>query len=466
MKDRDVMLMQSEPVKAAMQCQAPVLGDPVTAAAALAATLARDEVRRYLGARADYMLYEIGDAVHFAAGSAASLTLTASGITLDAAAGRQHLSLGQNPLAAVQQALAQLGGAPEARFYGWAAFELAALLQGEPVADAQAPLLHLMRPAHEVILRSGTADLQVADATLSEIWRRLLAGPMAAVPQARAAVDLTQGAKAYEVAAAEAIREIDGSGFRKLILSRPVPVTVPLDMVESYRALRQANTPARSFLLHMAGQTAAGVSPGAIAEVTEAGRVRSQPLAGTRAIGATRQDRAALRAELLSDPKEIYEHTLSVELAQTEITRVCRPESVAIRDFLQVVERGSVQHIASTVEGQLAPGKSAWDAFASLFPPVTTSGIPKRRAVEEIQAREVSARGLYSGAVLTGTLGGALDAALVIRSVFACGHQTWLRAGAGLIATSDAVRELEETNEKLRSASLHLVPQGAAAEAG
>lgn len=447
-------------------CHVPVSGDLAMAASSLGATMARDEVRQRLGGCADYMLYETEEGVYFAAGTEVSLTLTANGIMLEGAAGQQNLPLGQNPLAAVQQALVHLGGGLAARFYGWAAFELAALLQGEPVADAQAPLLYLMSPAHEITLRPGSADLRVADAALLEIWQQALVRAPEKVPQARVAVDLTQGARAYESAAGEAIREIDGSGFRKLILSRPVAVPGQVDMVSSYQALRQANTPARSFLLHMAGQDVAGVSPGTIVDVTEAGQVRSQPLAGTRALGATRQERVALRAELLSDPKEIYEHALSVELAQAEIARVCLPESVAIRDFMQVVERGSVQHIASTVEGQLAPGKSAWDAFASLFPPVTTSGIPKRRAVQEIQAREVSARGLYSGAVLTGTLGGALDAALVIRSVFASGGQTWLRAGAGLIASSNAARELEETNEKLRSASLHLVPQGATPEAG
>ncbi len=138
---------------------------------------------------------------------------------------------------------------------------------------------------------------------------------------------------------------------------------------------------------------------------------------------------------------------------------VSEPGTVFVENFMDVVSRGSVQHLASHVRGQLRPGASCWDAFGALFPSVTASGIPKREACREIRIREGSPRGLYSGAVLSLDAKGNLDAALVLRSVYQVAGATWLRAGAGLISQSDPERELEETREKMRSVSRFLVPK-------
>jgi anthranilate/para-aminobenzoate synthase component I len=53
---------------------------------------------------------------------------------------------------------------------------------------------------------------------------------------------------------------------------------------------------------------------------------------------------------------------------------------------------------------------------------------------------------------------GALDAALVLRTVFQRDGRSWLRAGAGIVEQSTPEREFEETREKLRSISRFLVP--------
>ncbi|MEV6867413.1 chorismate-binding protein [Streptosporangium subroseum] len=51
---------------------------------------------------------------------------------------------------------------------------------------------------------------------------------------------------------------------------------------------------------------------------------------------------------------------------------------------------------------------------------------------------------------------GSLDAALVLRTLFAHGDRAWLRAGAGIMGQSTPEREYEETCEKLRSVVPHL----------
>jgi hypothetical protein len=126
---------------------------------------------------------------------------------------------------------------------------------------------------------------------------------------------------------------------------------------------------------------------------------------------------------------------------------------------VDVKQRGSVQHIASRVTGRLAERtEGPWPALAAVFPAVTASGVPKSAAYDLIRRHEPEPRGLYSGAVLMVSSEGDLDAALVLRTVYRSRGRTWLRAGAGIVGESRPEREFEETCEKLRSVSRHLVP--------
>lgn len=89
---------------------------------------------------------------------------------------------------------------------------------------------------------------------------------------------------------------------------------------------------------------------------------------------------------------------------------------------------------------------------------MTASGVPKDAAYTSIRRHEPTARGLYSGAVLTIDHTGELDAALVLRSAYRKDGHTWLRAGAGIVENSTPEREFEETCEKLESVARYLVP--------
>jgi salicylate synthetase len=168
------------------------------------------------------------------------------------------------------------------------------------------------------------------------------------------------------------------------------------------------------------------------------------------------RDRQA-RDDLESDSKEIVEHAMSVRSSLLEITEIVEPSSAAVVDFMTVRERGSVQHLGSTVTGRLHSSKDRMDALETLFPAVTASGIPKAPSVDAILRLDDSPRELYSGAVVMFSVDGGLDAALTLRSVYERDGRTWLRAGAGIIAASDPDREFEETCEKLATLAPHLV---------
>ncbi|MFI0350763.1 salicylate synthase [Actinomadura sp. 9N407] len=334
--------------------------------------------------------------------------------------------------------------------YGWIAFEFAGDARGQRLA-------HLIVPRTEVRIEAGQARVTSVDAAEAERVAALLAEPGAPRVGTPAPVDVRVDGDRYRSRVAQAVAEIGAGLYQKVIVSRRLPIPFPVDVVSTYVHGRTANTPARSFLLDLSGFQATGFSPEVLASVDGTGTVMTQPLAGTRAFGRGRDADAATRRELETDPKEIFEHAVSVRTSQEELYRVCETDTVQVTGFMAVKERGSVQHLGSSVSGLLAPGRTSWEALDALFPGVTASGIPKREAIEAI-ARLEEPRGLYSGAVLAISHDGALDAALVLRALYSDGSGAWLRAGAGIVTGSTPEREYEETCEKLSCIAPYVVP--------
>jgi len=362
-----------------------------------------------------------------------------------------------SPASVVEQALAGLPLAGR-NAYGWIGFEFCAWSLGSTEhLPARTSLAHVMIPRIEV--RIDASGVRVSGATpreTADIHELIVAG-RATDPGRAHPVDTTLDPTGYRDRVAGAVEEIRNGLYQKVILSRRVELPFPVDVPSTYRLGRAHNTPARSFLLRLGGLEAAGFSPELVVAVDADRMVTTEPLAGTRAFGRGAEADRAARSELVGDPKEIVEHAISVRTSFAEIDAVAAPGSTAVTDFMAVRERGSVQHLASTVRGRLDAGRTSWEALEMLFPSVTASGIPKRAGVDAVFRLDHDPRGLYSGAVLAISPRGALEATLVLRAVYQTAEGAWLRAGAGIVAQSTPDREFEETCEKLSSIAPYVV---------
>lgn len=406
-----------------------------------------------------YLLYEHDGQWVLAIGALAMIELDCHElrITRDGVTQRQTWSGRPGPVLgeAVDRLLLETDQA-----FGWIAFEFGAYRFGlqERLAP-QAPLARVFWPRTRIVITGDAVRLCDAEDRHREVVSRLLSAGPPLTPTA-SAVDVAADATDYRARVGAAVAEIAAGDYHKVILSRCVAVPFALDFPSTYRLGRRHNTPARSFLLRLGGFRALGYSPELVAAVRGDGLVVTEPLAGTRALGrGAARDRQA-RDDLESDTKEIVEHAMSVRSSLQEIAEVAEPGSAAVVDFMAVRERGSVQHLGSTVTGRLDASKDRMDALETLFPAVTASGIPKAAGVDAILRLDESPRELYSGAVVMFSADGGLDAALTLRTVYEHDGRTWLRAGAGIIGASDPDREFEETCEKLATLAPHLVARG------
>ena len=245
----------------------------------------------------------------------------------------------------------------------------------------------------------------------------------------------------------EAIRA--GEVFQILPGQRFIAETTA-DAFDVYRALRTLNPSPYLYFLHFADFDIVGSSPEALVTVSD-GRATIHPIAGTRPRGADPAADAALVAELLADPKERAEHVMLVDLARNDLGRVCVPGSVSVVEF-GVVERYShVWHIVSTVSGEVAADRDAFDVFTAAFPHGTVSGAPKVRAMQLLEEIEPVRRGIYAGAVGYFDPAGDMDLAIAIRTAVMTGGRAYVQAGAGVVADSVPANEEAETRNKARA---------------
>jgi anthranilate synthase component 1 len=226
---------------------------------------------------------------------------------------------------------------------------------------------------------------------------------------------------------------------------RPAPEPLAL-----YRALRHVNPSPYMFLLEAAGATLVGASPEPFVRV-EDGRVVMHPIAGTRPRGRDEREDQANERELRASEKERAEHVMLVDLARNDIGRVARAGTVRVREIMRVDRFSHVMHLTSVVDGELAPGLDALDAFRACFPAGTVSGAPKIRAMERIAELETDRRGPYAGAVGYVGFDGRLDTCIAIRTAVISDGVCRIQAGAGIVADSDPAAEEVETRAKARA---------------
>lgn len=227
-----------------------------------------------------------------------------------------------------------------------------------------------------------------------------------------------------------------------------LPFTLPPFAL--YRALRRLNPSPFLFFLDLDGYALVGSSPEILVRV-RGGKVTIRPIAGTRRRGATRAEDEALARDLLSDPKEIAEHIMLLDLGRNDVGRVAEIGSVRVTEKMVVEYYSHVMHIVSNVEGRLRSDRDALDALIAGFPAGTVTGAPKIRAMEIIEELEPERRGFYAGAVGYFAADGGMDTCIALRTALVRDGRMYVQAGGGVVADSDPEAEFQESCNKARA---------------
>ncbi|MGE5822246.1 MAG: anthranilate synthase component I family protein [Nitrososphaerota archaeon] len=238
----------------------------------------------------------------------------------------------------------------------------------------------------------------------------------------------------------------EGEVFQ-VVISRKFNFRIHGDPMHIYENLRKLNPSPYMYFFKRKKRFIIGSSPEMLLRVIN-NRIETFPIAGTRPVTHKESENRKLKNELLSDKKELAEHTMLVDLARNDLGRVCKFGSVRPKELMIVKRFSHVQHLVSHIAGDLYNEYDCFDAFRSLFPAGTVSGAPKVRAMEVISELEKSARGPYAGALGYFSFNRCCDFAIIIRSLFINGNNAYIQSGAGIVMDSIPTNEYLETEHK------------------
>ncbi len=223
---------------------------------------------------------------------------------------------------------------------------------------------------------------------------------------------------------------------------------IQVDPFSFYRILRNKNPSPYMFLMQYEDFSIVGSSPEVMVKLQDK-EILLRPIAGTAKRGKTSKQDKELEEKLLTNPKELAEHLMLIDLGRNDVGRVAKTKSVQVDNMMHIERFSHVMHIVSDVIGVLRDDKDMFDLFMATFTAGTMTGAPKIRAMELIAEFEGLKRGFYSGSVGYFGFDGNMDSAITIRTAMVKPDKVILQAGAGIVADSIKESEYIEVTNKL-----------------
>lgn len=333
---------------------------------------------------------------------------------------------------------------------------------GLPALELRVPeLLLVRRGADASVTLSWRAGEGALERALSRAAAALAVLGGAAAPSAPLPLERVAALPSDEIWRArvrQAVADIRGGRLDKVVLSRRVRFRAPrpVEPGAALAACRERFPDCMVFAWSHPGGTLLGASPERL--VALAGRqVVSDAIAGTapRAPGAAED--ARLELALRTSGKIGQEHHPVVTSIARQLMPLC--ESLDLPEEPRILKLANAQHLWSPIGGRLKAGIGIARLLARLHPTPAVGGSPRDAALAW-QERHGERRGAwYAGALGWTGRGGDGEFAVVLRSAWLSGCDVDLFAGAGIVAESDPVTELAETEIKL-SGMLDVLDQG------
>jgi len=265
------------------------------------------------------------------------------------------------------------------------------------------------------------------------------------------AIASTVDASGYAKAVDAILEEIAAGNVYQANYSQRLTVSVDADPWTLYGALRRNNPAPFGAYLALPDAKILSSSPERFLRMDGSRRVESRPIKGTRPRGDDEvADRRLLR-ELAASEKDRAENLMIVDLVRNDLGRVCAPGTIAVPELMQIEAYASVFQMVSTVTGELATGRDAFDLVRANFPPGSMTGAPKLAAIALLERLESVRRGVYAGALGYLDLRGGIDLSVVIRTLVWQDGRAHLHVGGGIVADSSPEAEYLESLDKAKA---------------
>ncbi len=236
-------------------------------------------------------------------------------------------------------------------------------------------------------------------------------------------------------------------------LTMPIEARWPGDARELFWSLIARQPVRYGALAELGGPAIVSRSPELLFSVDEEGWIKTHPMKGTAARGASVEEDEAIKAQMLADEKTLAENRMIVDLLRNDISRITETGTLSVPKLFDIETYPTVHQMVSHVRARLLPDAGLLEIMQALFPCGSITGAPKLSAMTILHKLEEGPRDAYCGAIGWCDPEGPMRFSVAIRTIsLFSGGRAVFNVGGGIVFDSVPEAEYAECLLKARFA--------------
>ena len=181
------------------------------------------------------------------------------------------------------------------------------------------------------------------------------------------------------------------------------------------------------------------------------GKVTIRPIAGTRPRGKDAAEDKALAEDLLSDPKELAEHLMLLDLGRNDVGRVAKIGTVEVTEQMTVEYYSHVMHIVSNVKAKSRPSTMRCRRLPRAFRRAPYRARPRCGPWKSSTSwNRIGAASMPAASAISAPMATWIPA-LRLRTAVVKDGKMYVQAGGGIVYDSSPEGEFQESCNKARA---------------
>lgn len=254
----------------------------------------------------------------------------------------------------------------------------------------------------------------------------------------------------WEGAIREVKSKINEGIFRKIVLARQLNISSKnkFDVVSALSYFRKYYPNCCSYLLRgKETGTFLGCSPERLLAF-ENGYYQTEALAGSMLRGKTETEDLHLQNKLLNSSKNLEEQDLVLQDIEKSLLPLARDLEKAKKPLVKKFT--NVHHLFSPIRFQVKNGVSPFQVLSELHPTPALGGYPQKEAVDYLAQNCLINRGWFGSPIGWFNTSGSGEFTVAIRCGLVGEYSAKLFAGCGILETSTAEEEWQESDIKFK----------------
>ncbi len=222
-----------------------------------------------------------------------------------------------------------------------------------------------------------------------------------------------------------------------------------INPVNFFWKLMKINSSPESFMIRDKDYSIVSCSPETLID-RKGNNIITKPIAGTLKKNKFYNKLKALKY-FRNNNKETKEHNMIVDLERSDLSRICKPGTVKIKNEKYVEEYKHLYHYVTSIAGKIKQNISVKEIITAMMPGGSVIGCPKIKTLQLLNSQEKEDRNIFTGSFGFIKFNEDMRFNIIIRSILNFKKQSEISAASGVVLDSAAKKEFNENFIKAKS---------------